>query len=126
VIKFSVNQWYETPFLKFKLVKNDKPRDIEVDNIVVTLNTIDQTVNDIKNSLTVEFDQELNTLMVISKSGYNLNGTVNFLNQSIEELIKKRQEDKSIVDKNTVEFIKDNLDKAKIKLDSSSTSLKCC
>ena len=61
--------------------------------------------------------------MVISKSGYNLNGTVNFLNQSIEELIKKRQEDKSIVDKNTVEFIKDNLDKAKIKLDSSSTSL---
>jgi hypothetical protein len=34
--------------LKFKLVKNDKPRDVEVDNIVVTLNTIDQTVNDIK------------------------------------------------------------------------------
>ena len=48
---------------------------------------------------------------------------MNFLNRSVEELIEKRKRDKSIVEKNTVEFIKENLDKAKIKLDSSSARL---
>ena len=119
----SVNQWYETPFLKFKLIKNSLYRDVEVDNIVVNLATIDQTVNEIKANLSIDFDSEISTFMNITKKGYNLNNTVSFLNQSVKALIKKRQKDKSEVDINTVKFIKDNLQKAKIKLDSSSAAL---
>lgn len=119
----AIGEWYETPYLKFKLVKNKKPLELELDNVVVTLKTIDQTVNEIKNTLSIEFDEELSTIMIITKKDYNLNSSVNFLNKSIEELKEKRIKDKSVVDKNTVEFIKENLDKAKIKLDSSSSNL---
>lgn len=119
----ALNQWFTTPSFRFKLVKNPHPSEVKLDNIVVSLKTIDQTVNEIKNSLTVEFDQELSTMMIITKKDYNLNSAVNFLNKSIEELKEKRVRDKSIVDKNTVAFIKENLDKAKVKLDSSSSRL---
>ena len=43
-----INEWYETPFLKFKLVKNNQPLEIDLQNIVINLRTIDQTVNEIK------------------------------------------------------------------------------
>jgi allophanate hydrolase subunit 1 len=43
----------------------------------------------------VEFDKEINTIMIITKKGYNLNSTVNFLNKSVTELQKKRLEDKN-------------------------------
>ncbi len=105
------------------MVKNNQPLEIDLQNIVINLRTIDQTVNEIKSTLSIEFDEELSTMMIISKKGYNLNSTVNFLNRSVEELIEKRKRDKSIVEKNTVEFIKENLDTAKIKLDSSSARL---
>jgi hypothetical protein len=52
----SINEWYDTPFLKFKLVRNVFPREVEVDNVVVNLSTIDQTVNDINSSLSVDFN----------------------------------------------------------------------
>ena len=105
------------------MIKNNQPLEIDLQNIVINLRTIDQTVNEIQSTLSIEFDEELSTMMIISKKGYNLNSTVNFLNRSVEELIEKRKRDKSIVEKNTVEFIKENLDKAKIKLDSSSAKL---
>ena len=122
----SINEWYETPYLKFKLVKNTAPLDITLDNIVINLKTIDETVNEIKSTLSVDFDTELSTMMIITKKGYNLNGTVNFLNRSVEELQAKRKIDKSIVDKNTVDFIKTNLKKAKAKLDSTSAVFNSC
>ena len=46
---------------------------------------------------------------------------VNFLNRSVEELIEKGKEIKHR--RKIVEFIKENLDKAKIKLDSGSPNL---
>ena len=39
-----INEWYETPFLKFKLIKNNQPLEIDLQNIVINLRTIDQTV----------------------------------------------------------------------------------
>ncbi|MGS0748427.1 hypothetical protein [Halpernia sp. GG3] len=60
---------------------------------------------------------------IISKRGYNLNGTVNFLNKSVEVLKKKRIEDQNMVDENTTVYIKENLDKIRIKLDSSANKL---
>lgn len=115
-----INEWYETPYLKFKLVKNTAPLDITLGNVLINLKTVDETVNEIKNTLSIDFDSELSTVMIITKKGYNLNGTVNFLNRSVEELQAKRKIDKSTVDKNTVDFIKTNLQKAKSKLDSTS------
>lgn len=48
--------------------------------------------------------------MIISKSGYNLNGTVNFLNTSVDELQRKRLIDRNTVDKNTESYLFDNLE----------------
>ena len=118
-----VGEWYETAFLKFKLDKNFQPRDINVENVVVNLATIDQTVNDIKANISVDFDSEISSFMIITKKGYNLNNTVSFLNKSIEALKEKRMVDKSTVDLRTVKFIKENLAKAKLKLDSSTAAL---
>lgn len=62
--------------------------------------------------------------MIITKQGYNLKGTVNFLNQSVAELIEKKDEKtKSLVDKNTLKYINNNLAIIRKKLDSSATNL---
>ncbi|MGZ5197282.1 MAG: gliding motility protein, partial [Kaistella sp.] len=92
----SLNEWYISPNLKFKLVKNPQPTPIILENIILNLSTVNQTVNDLVSTIGVNFDEEINTIMIISKSGYNLNGTVNFLNTSVDELQRKR-----LIDRNT-------------------------
>ena len=80
-----LNQWYESPNLKFRLVKNpSQATNVALNNIIVTLIPVNQAVNSIIGSLTVDFDKELPSIMIISKSGYNLNNTINFLNNSVE------------------------------------------
>ena len=117
----SVNQWYETPNLRFRLVHNPNAK-IKLDKIIINLSTVDQAVRAIISTINVEFDKELSSIMTISKKGYNLRETVSFLNQSVEKLIKKREEDKTLVDKNTLQYINDNLKKVRQKLDSSATN----
>ncbi|HAI79734.1 MAG TPA: gliding motility protein, partial [Chryseobacterium sp.] len=119
----AVNEWYVSPNLKFKLVKNPQPTPIKLDNILLTLSTVNQTVNDLVSTIGVDFDKEINTIMIISKSGYNLNGTVNFLNTSVDELQRKRLIDRNTVDKNTESYLFDNLSKIRKKLDSSAQVL---
>ena len=61
--------------------------------------------------------------MVITKTGYNLNNTVSFLNSSVDELIKKRLTDQNTVDQNTVKYLNENLLLIRKKLDSSANVL---
>ena len=118
-----INQWYTSPNFKFRLVPNPHSPKIKLGNINVTLLAVNQAVNEIVSSIGVEFDKELPSIMIISKKGYNLRGTVNFLNTTVEELIKKRREDQSTVDKNTIEYIGKNLAITRAKLDSSAHKL---
>lgn len=118
----SVGQWYETPNLKFRLVNNPNGG-IQVDNIMVTLSTVNDAVNRIIGTVDVTFDKELSTIMIITKKGYNLNGTVNFLNTTIEKLIEKRELDNRILDRNTSEFVDKQLKKIGAKLDSAGAAL---
>lgn len=102
----AIDEWYESPNLKFKLRKNPNASPIKFDNIRIQLVPINQAVNDIIGSLGVDFDKELPSIMIISKKGYNLNGTVRFLNLSVDELIKKRLNDQNKVDQNTIVYLK--------------------
>ena len=43
----SLDEWYVSPNLKFKLVKNPQSPTIKFDNIILTLATVNQTVNSI-------------------------------------------------------------------------------
>jgi len=119
----SVNEWYVSPNFKFRLVKNPQPTPIVLENIILNLSTVNQTVNDLVSTINVDFDKEINTIMIISKSGYNLNGTVNFLNTSVDELQRKRLIDRNTVDKNTENYLYENLAKIRKKLDSSALVL---
>ena len=119
----ALNQWYTAPNLRFKLVKNPQPSNIIFDNIIVKLSTVNDMVNSLVNSINVDFDKEISSIMIITKRGYNLNGTVNFLNTSVDELQKKRLVDKNTVDKNTEKYLLDNLEKIRKKLDSSASIL---
>ena len=119
----ALNQWYTSPNLKFKLIKNPQPSEIKFENIIISLSTVNNTVNNLVSTISVEFDKEISTIMMIGKKGYNLNGTVNFLNTSVAELEKKRLIDRNVVDKNTDQYLIDNLGKIREKLDSSATVL---
>ncbi|WP_373781404.1 polysaccharide biosynthesis tyrosine autokinase, partial [Kaistella sp.] len=119
----ALNQWYTSPNLKFKLIKNPQPSEIKFENIIISLSTVNNTVNNLVSTISVEFDKEISTIMMIGKKGYNLNGTVNFLNTSVAELEKKRLIDRNVVDKNTDQYLIDNLGKIRKKLDSSATVL---
>ncbi|PTT24355.1 gliding motility protein, partial [Chryseobacterium sp. HMWF028] len=116
-----INEWYTSPNLRFKLVQNPNATKISLDNIIVNLYSVNQSVSDIVSTIGVEFDKEIGTIMIISKSGYNLNNTVNFLNESVNKLQKKRLEDKNTVNKNTTAYLQGNLDNIRKKLDSSAT-----
>lgn len=119
----SLNQWYESPNFKFRLVKNTDTNLQNFDNVIVDLTDINETVNRLISNIDITFDKELSSIMIISKRGYNLNSTINFLNNSIQELIKKRIEDNNIVDKNTLSFIDKNTALSKQKLDSATQAL---
>lgn len=118
-----IGEWYTSPNLRFKLVKNPLKPKIELNNIIVNLLSVNQSVNDIVSTVGVEFDKEINTIMIISKKGFNLNSTVNFLNRSVSELQKKRLADKVMVDKNTDVYLQGNLNTIRKKLDSSANVL---
>ncbi len=114
-----VEEWYTTPNLRFKLVRNPDPSPIKFENIIVNLVSVNQKVNEIIKDINITFDKEIGSIMIISKRGYNLNGTVNFLNASVEELKIKRLRDRNQVDQNTVQYISENLLRIKKKLDSA-------
>ena len=118
-----VNEWYTSPNLRFRLVPNPKTTPIKLENIIVSLSTVNDAVNSIVGSVGVDFDREINSIMIISKTGYNLNSTVNFLNKSVAELQKKRFNDKNTVDKNTENYLKESLEGIRKKLDSSGAVL---
>lgn len=118
-----VGQWYTAPNFKFKLVKNPVTPAIGVDNIIIKLSSVNAAVQSIIATTSVKFDEELNSVIIISKRGYNLNGTVQFLNTTVEELIKKRLEDRNTVDQNTVKYLTVNLERVKKQLDSAATKL---
>src|SRR5690606_34830274 len=114
------DEWYTAPNLRFRLVRNPNKTPIELDNVVVRLSTVNATVRNLIATIGVEFDKEINSIMIISKQGYNLNGTVNCLNKSVDELTKKRLVDKSIVDKNTEEYLRESMTGIREKLDSAA------
>ncbi|WP_449400345.1 hypothetical protein [Chryseobacterium wanjuense] len=114
---------YNSPNLRFRLIANPVVPKIKFTNIIVNLNSVNQSVNDIVSTVGVEFDKEINTIMIITKKGYNLNSTVNFLNKSVSELQKKRLADKMTVDRNTAVYLQGNLNTIRKKLDSSANLL---
>ena len=118
-----VGEWFTAPNIKFRLLQNPITPNIKLDNIIVNLSSVNQSVNEIVSTIGVEFDKEINSIMIITKTGFNLNGTVNFLNKSVSELQKKRMLDKMTVDKNTETYLQDNLTGVRKKLDSSATVL---
>lgn len=118
-----VGQWYQSPNLKFRLIKNPHYSGGNYENIVLSFSTINQKVSEIISQIGVDFDVELKDVMYVSKVGYNLNGTVSFLNSSIEELIEKRMQDQQMVDRNTDKYLKESLAKLKLKMDSAAVAL---
>ena len=56
----SVGEWYNSPNLKFKLLKNPQPTPIVLENIIVTLSTVNQTVNNLVS--TIEYNHTNNTI----------------------------------------------------------------
>jgi len=118
-----IGEWYTSPNLRFKLVANPAETKIKLTKIIVKLTSINQAVNDIISSIGVDFDKEISTIMIITKKGFNLNSTVNFLNKTVSQLQKKRLEDKMTIDKNTEAYLGKNLGTIRKKLDSSANIL---
>lgn len=64
-----INEWYTSPNLRFKLVQNPVLPNIKLDNIIVSLSSVNQGVNDIVSTVSVDFDKEISTIMIITKKG---------------------------------------------------------
>lgn len=116
----ALNEWFESPNLRFRLVPNPAPSGLEVPNVIITLSTVNSAVRAIVGSMEVNFDREIASIMQITKKGYNLNETVNFLNASVEFLKDRKLRKQTLMDKNSKAYIDDNLGKIKYKLDSAA------
>ena len=70
----SIGQWYETPNLKFRLVRNLSPSALAsgLDNLIVSFSTVNSAVNGIISNLSVGFDSEISSVMIITKTVLNI------------------------------------------------------
>jgi hypothetical protein len=71
-----VGDWFTSHNLRFRLVKNPVTPKIKLQNIIVTFSTVNNAVNDIVSTISIDFDKEINSIMIITKKGYNLNGKI--------------------------------------------------
>ncbi|MGS0748426.1 hypothetical protein [Halpernia sp. GG3] len=59
----SVNEWYTTPNLRFKLVQNPYKSTIKLENVIISLTTINAAVNELTQDIGITFDKEISSII---------------------------------------------------------------
>lgn len=116
------NQWIEGDNYRFKVkrTKIDYLKDYKYSYRLVTLN---EAISRASRDITIAPIQSGSNIVSVKKTAKNLNETVDLINTSLHVLMVNELAEKNLAANKTKEYIKDQLSRVKVKLDSASHNL---
>jgi len=121
--KFRVGQDVNLPFLHWRLDLNNYIGDNFNDEILVRFNSFDNTVS-AQRSIRVDIDEKAGSILRLGMEGTNKARMVDYLNTTVEVLVKRQLESKNKFAENTINFIDETLNKMEKELKNSGDELK--
>ncbi|MFZ4671586.1 MAG: polysaccharide biosynthesis tyrosine autokinase [Flavobacterium sp.] len=120
---FRVGQDINLPYLHWKLdIKKNNLENFE-DEILLRFNSFDNIVSNQK-KIKVEVDEKAASILRLAMEGTNKERMVDYLNATVDVLIKKQLESKNKFAENTIDFIDKTLSKMEKELKNSGEELK--
>jgi polysaccharide biosynthesis transport protein len=120
---FKVGQNVNLPFLHWKLDVVNYSGENFAEEILIRFNSFDNTVSSYK-SLKVGFDEKAGSILRLGMEGTNKERMVDYLNATVEVLIKRQLESKNKFADNTINFIDERLHEMESELKDSGDELK--
>jgi succinoglycan biosynthesis transport protein ExoP len=120
---FRIGQDINLPFLHWKLELTDYSGENQNEEILIRFNSFDNTVSAYK-SLKVGFDEKAGSILKLAMEGTNKERMVDYLNATVDVLIKRQLADKNKFAENTINFIDQTLLEMEGKLKISGNELK--
>jgi polysaccharide biosynthesis transport protein len=103
-MKFKIGENVSLPFLNWKLILKDNSNSYIGKDYKVIFNDFDETVSNYKN-IKVEVDDKAPSILKLSLDGNNKSRIVDYLNQTVEILIKNQLAQKNLFAENTIAYI---------------------
>ena len=121
--KYKVGQHVSLPFLNWKLDIKDNPGYYVGQEYFVKFNDFDGTVSKYKN-VNVRSDDKGGSIITLGMQGSNKSRLVEYLNSTVEMLIKRQLDDKNMFATNTINFIDSTLVAMESQLKETGNELK--
>jgi capsular exopolysaccharide synthesis family protein len=120
---YRIGQEVKLPFLNWKLTLSEASWKNFEEEILVRFNSFDNTVSTFK-GLRVDIDEKAGSILKLGMEGTNKARMVDYLNTTVDVLIKRQLENKNQFAKNTINFIDETLLKMEGQLKDSGDELK--
>lgn len=121
--KYTVGEQVLLPFLNFKLeIKNNSKNNYTGEEFIIRFNEFDKTVANYQ-ALKIVVDKEAGSILNLSLEGTNKTRLVDYLNETVNTLIKNELDKKNLFATNTIKFIDSTLLKTDKELKLSSNDL---
>lgn len=120
---YRIGQEVNLPFLNWKLTLSEASWKNFEEEILVRFNSFDNTVSTFK-GLRVDIDEKAGSILKLAMEGTNKARMVDYLNTTVDVLIKRQLENKNQFAKNTINFIDETLLKMEGQLKDSGDELK--
>ncbi len=123
VKRYKVGQNVNLPFLHWKLVLEDLSKFKLNEEILIRFNSFDETVSKCQ-GIKVVIDEKAGSILKLGMEGTNKARMVDFLNATVECLIKRQLDNKNKFAENTIDFIDKTLSSMEKQLEDSGNDLK--
>lgn len=120
---YRIGQEVNLPFLNWKLTLSEASWKNFEEEILVRFNSFDNTVSTYK-GLRVDLDEKAGSILKLGMEGTNKARMVDYLNVTVDVLIKKQLDNKNLFAENTINFIDETLLKMEGQLKDSGDELK--
>lgn len=120
---YRIGQEVSLPFLNWKLTLSEASWKNFEEEILVRFNSFDNTVSTFK-GLRVDIDEKAGSILKLGMEGTNKARMVDYLNATVDVLIKRQLENKNKFAENTINFIDETLVKMEGQLKDSGDELK--
>lgn len=120
---YKIGQEVNLPFLHWKLDLANFDSSNFKEEVIIRFNSFDNTVSNCMN-LNVIINEKSGSILKVDVQGTNKNRLVDFLNTTVEVLIKKQLDNKNKFAENTISFIDETLGSMEQQLKNSGDELK--
>lgn len=120
---FKVGQPVRLPFLNWTLDITGIPGKYVGEEYIIKFNNFDDVVSKYKN-IKINIDEKAGSIMKLSLDGTNKARIVDYLNQTVQTLIKRQLENKNLFAENTIKFIDTTLSMMENDLKDANNELK--